>query len=382
MPANVSIEYAKAERKYQEARTPEEQLAALFQMQRTAPSHKGAENLRAEISRKIKKVRERLEKKEEQRKKASARSIAVKKEGIGQIALVGMPNSGKSTLLKALTNAEVEIAPYPFTTKTPRVGMMDYMKARIQLVEVPPLIEGSCEGKAMGRELFGIIRNADAVVLVLDSASLKTEFLTLKKEFEKAEIAFNSGKYALTIQKSKFRGISIVNPGFFTGDLKELKSFLRKRGLSNASIVFHGQCSLKGVEEFLESKTVSKRAFAIVVEKHGSKPEKSAIEMVEREMETFLVSTLSEGELSLLREKLFLLLDRVLVFTKKPGEKPAEKPMALPLGSTVEDAARSLHEDFEKNFRYARIWGSAKYPGQRVSKDFVLKTGDLVEIYC
>ncbi|MEM0360524.1 MAG: GTPase [Candidatus Diapherotrites archaeon] len=382
MPTNVTVEYAQAEKRYQEARTPEEQLAALLEMQRTAPDHKGAEKLRAEISKKIKKTREKIEKNEEQRKKASARSTAIKKEGIGQIVLVGMPNSGKSTILKALTNVEVEIADYPFTTKTPQVGMIDFMNARIQLVEIPPIIEGSCSGKAMGRELFGLIRNSDAVALVLNASTLCSEFLTLKKEFANAEIELNAEKNPLSIEKSKFLGISIVNPAFYKEDLNELKAFLRKRGLSNVTIVFHRNAVLRDVETLLSSKTVNKRAMAIIVEKNGFKASQEDIEMVAKEMDFLQVNSLDEKQKNELVDKFFAMLERVLVFTKKPGEKQADKPMALPLGSTVGDAARCLHQDFEKNFKYARVWGSSKYPGQRVARDFVLKTGDIVEIYC
>jgi len=380
MPTNVTVDYSKAEQRYQQAKAPEDQLSALFEMQRTAPSHKGAEKLRAEISRKIRKTREKIDKREEQRKKASSRSIAVKKAGIGQVVLVGMPNSGKSTLLEALTNADVAVAPYPFTTKTPQIGMVGYMKARIQLVEVPPLIEGSASGKAMGRELFSVIRTADAVVLVLDSEKLASEYSTLKKEFESADMAFNAKGPLVLVEKAKFPGISVINQRFFTGSLKELKKFLRKRGYSNSMVVFRGKASLADVKKSLDLKVISKRSLAVVVEKKSAAGQ-AALEALGRDMAVFRVSSLKEKEISKLKDALFGLLERVLVFTKKPGSKAAEKPMSLPLHATVEDAAKVLHKDFEKNFRYAKIWGSAKYPGQRVARDYELKTGDTVEIY-
>ncbi len=381
MPTNVTVEYARAEKKFHEARTPEEQLSALCEMQRTAPSHKGAEKLRAEISRKIRRTREKIEKKAEQRKKASSHSLSVRKEGIGQIALVGMPNSGKSTLLKALTNADVEIAPYPFTTKEPKVAMMDYMNAKIQLVEVPPLIMGSAEGRAMGRELFSLIRTADAIALVLDAAKIESEFQVLKSEFEKARLSFNSRTTPVFIEKSKFRGISIVNEEKFSGELKELKRFLRKQGFSNSMIVLRARASLQDIKNAMESKVLSKKTIAVILEKNGVKATPQGLKTVSSEMPLVTVSALDEKAVSELKEKLFSLLDCILVFTKKPGQKPAEKPMALPLGATVEDAAKTLHKDLGKNLRFARIWGSSRYPGQRVSKDYRLRTGDILEVY-
>ena len=109
MPINAGYEYFEAEKKFQTAKSAEERLAALKEMLKTVPKHKGTETLIAEINKRIKKTREEIEKKQEQKKKAGAKSLSVKKEGAGQIVLVGLPNSGKSTVLKELTNANVEI---------------------------------------------------------------------------------------------------------------------------------------------------------------------------------------------------------------------------------------------------------------------------------
>jgi ribosome-interacting GTPase 1 len=120
MPINAGFEFENAKKKYDKARTPLEKLLALQEMQSTAPGHKGAENLRREISRKIAILKRDMEKQKEQAKKAArGSSLAVRKEGAGQIVIIGLPNSGKSTLLKDLTNADVAIASYPFTTKKP-----------------------------------------------------------------------------------------------------------------------------------------------------------------------------------------------------------------------------------------------------------------------
>ncbi|MBU0662382.1 GTP-binding protein, partial [Candidatus Micrarchaeota archaeon] len=100
MPSNVSFEYTKAQGKYEQASTNSEKLAALQEMRSTAPKHKGAEKLRAEISGKLARLKRDMEKQREQAKKTSGgKSLNVRKEGAGQVVLVGMPNSGKSTLL-------------------------------------------------------------------------------------------------------------------------------------------------------------------------------------------------------------------------------------------------------------------------------------------
>ncbi|MCD6478611.1 MAG: 50S ribosome-binding GTPase [Candidatus Diapherotrites archaeon] len=379
MPANVSIEFALAQKKYEQARTLEEKLAALLEMQRYAPDHKGAEKLRAEISRKIRTIREKIEKQEEQRKKASARSIGIKKEGIGQIVLVGMPNSGKSTLLKALTNADVEIAGYAFTTKEPKAGMMDYNKAQIQLVEIPALIEGSSAGKARGTEMLGLIRNADAVVLVLDANNASYEFNVLMKELSNADILLNESKPKIEIKKSEFQGISIVGEKYLAMPKKELENFLKRQGLHNVSVIVSEPADYKKIEMALNKRLTYKKALAVLVDKFGNA---TVPEEISEKMQVLLVRKLDENELKALKEAIFNLLGKVLVFTKKPGEKPAEKPLALPEGSTIEDIAKLLHQDFYKHLKYAKVWGSTKFPGQKVAKEYTVKTGDIVELYC
>ncbi|MCD6247340.1 MAG: 50S ribosome-binding GTPase [Candidatus Diapherotrites archaeon] len=379
MPTNVSIEFALAQKKYEDAKTLEEKLAALLEMQRYAPDHKGAENLRAEISRKIRALREKIEKQEEQRKKATGRALGIRKEGIGQIVLVGMPNSGKSTLLKALTNADVEVASYPFTTKEPAIGMMEYNKAQIQLVEIPALIEGSSQGKARGTELLGLIRNADAVALVLDANNALYEFNVLMKELIKADILLNERKPKIVIKKSEFQGLAIVGERYLQMPKKDLENYLKKQGLHNISVIISEPADYKKIDRALNKRLVYKKALAIIVDKFGNA---NIPEEISKKMKAIVIKKLDEEEKKKLKEALFKLLNVVLIFTKKPGGKPAEKPMALPAGSTIEDVAKALHRDFYKGLKYARVWGSTKFPGQKVAKEYVVQNRDIVELYC
>ncbi len=295
MPANVSFEFERAKLEYDQANSPEAKLAALINMQRTAPSHKGGENLRKDISKKISLLKKDMEKKKKQEKrKGRGSSIAIKKEGVGQIVILGVPNSGKSTLLNKLTGIGAKVADYPFTTTKPEVGMMDYFGGKVQLVELPAIVDGSSKGKASGPELLSVARNADALIVVARNAWEKA---VVERELLDVGISLNR----------KARG-------------KESKKAL-----------------------FLDA--------------------------------------FEEEELEALKERVFSLLDKIVVYTKKPGGKvEKEKPLGLPLHSTVKDAARHLHKDFEKKLRFARVWGSTKYPGQRVSKDYKLKNRDVIEV--
>lgn len=169
MPVNPGIQYQKAEEEYAHARTTSEKLTALQNMYRTAPKHKSSEKLMQEIKNKISKLKG-VQEKERQQKKGY--QIAVKKEGAAQIVLVGTTNTGKSTLLKKLTGARVEIADYPFTTKKPEVGIMDYEGIKLQIVEIPAVIKNFDETEN-GATFLGIVRQADLIILMFNKPSEK-----------------------------------------------------------------------------------------------------------------------------------------------------------------------------------------------------------------
>lgn len=379
MPINAGPEYFAAEQKYLAAKTNEDKLKYLQEMLRTAPRHKGSEKLLAEITGKIKKIKEQIEKAEAQRKKlASGRSISVKKEGIGQIVLVGAPNAGKSTLLKALTNADVEIASYAFTTKKPEVGMIEYNKANIQLVEVPAIVEGSSTGKAQGRELLSIVRTSDAIVLVLDACNAMQEFNVLQKEFQNSFIVLNKEKPKVKIEKSEFKGITISGNKYLKISFEELKQFLRGHGLYHVSIVLEEPVGLAELEEALNVKLVYKKALAVVMEKYCELDKETENEL-SKKIPIIKVKELDNETVNELKNRFFELLDVILIYTKKPREERAEKPLALKKGATIEDVAKAIHKDFLK-LKYARVWGSTKYGGQRVTKDYKLQNNDVVEI--
>jgi len=136
MPANLTPEYLDAEQEYKAARTHQERIAALERMLATVPKHKGTEKLQADIKRRLSQARKEAHKKGGSR---SAPVYLVEKEGAGQLALIGPPNSGKSSLVAALTHAEPEIAEFPFSTRLPCPGMMEFENVQIQLVDLPPL---------------------------------------------------------------------------------------------------------------------------------------------------------------------------------------------------------------------------------------------------
>src|SRR5919202_4487906 len=162
MPANLTPEYREAEKRYRQARTVPEKIDALEQMLAVMPHHKGTDHLRADLRGKIARLTE-----EGARQHGGARAdfYSVRKEGAGQVVLLGAPNSGKSQLVAALTDAAPRVAEYPFTTQQPFPAMMPYENVHVQLVDLPPLVAGGTPAW-----IRPIVRQADLLLLVVDLA--------------------------------------------------------------------------------------------------------------------------------------------------------------------------------------------------------------------
>src|SRR5438045_3582873 len=160
MPANLTPQYMEAEKRFKQAGSIEEKVAALEEMIATIPKHKGTEKLQAELKKKMSVLR----KESEQNKKGGRReTYVVEREGARQIALVGAPNSGKSQLVRSLTHATPEVAEYPYTTRIPIPGMLIFENVRLQLVDLPPISPEYTESW-----VAQVIRNADAVLWIID----------------------------------------------------------------------------------------------------------------------------------------------------------------------------------------------------------------------
>jgi len=190
MPTNVNVEYAKAEREYLNARTNQEKFETLKKMLSVAPNHKGAEKLRADIKQRIAKIRGILIK-EKKQKSGGYSGFSIKKEGAAQIVIVGTTNSGKSTLLNKLTNADVEVAEYPFTTKKPEVGIIDYYGIKLQIIEIPAIVKNFSETQ-LGPTFLGIIKNADLIILMFKTPEEKKLLDEELNEVDKPILIYNN----------------------------------------------------------------------------------------------------------------------------------------------------------------------------------------------
>lgn len=329
MPANLPPQYHAAYQKYREAKTIEEKIAALKEMWAVMPKHKGTDKLQAEIKRRLAQLKEELE--IQKRKKKGKGFAFPEREGAGQVVLVGPPNSGKSSLLKSLTNANPEIADYPFTTQLPRVGMMPYEDIQIQIIDLPPFTGD--EVVWWQRE---IVRMGDLVLFLVDLSqdTLLEDFESIKKYLEDKNIYL--------VGKEEKREEEFGGPA-------------KKKTI----VVGNKIDEQNAMERFEILKELLNERFDIVE-----------------------ISCKENINLDKLKKIIFKNLEIIRVYTKEPGKPPDLKdPLILPLGSTVVEAAEKLHKDFAKNLKYARVWGGAKFDGQRVPREYVLKDKDIVEFH-
>jgi uncharacterized protein len=336
MPANLTPEYKATEAAFRKARDPRERLEHLREMLRVIPKHKGTDHLQADIKHRIKELSEELERP----KKSGAHGgppLVIQPQGAAQIALLGPPNTGKSSLHARLTGSGAQAAPYPFTTQYPEPGMMPFEDIHFQLVDLPAI---SPEHPVSW--LAGALQTADACLLVVDlgdpacverietvRAILREKRVTLtdrwEPEGEAAEV--DEDPFALRLP-----AVLLTNKADLLADVEtELRAFLELTGLR----------------------------YSVVA-----------------------VSATTGRSLGEIGPLLFRQLRIVRVYTKVPGRPPdRNRPFTLRRGQTVDDVAWLVHKDLARSLKYARVWGKSGFDGQHVGRGHPLADGDVVELH-
>ncbi len=325
MPANLPPQYYEAEKRLRETSDPAEKIEIMEELLAIMPKHKGTDHLKAELRAKIAKLTLLMG------KKASVHrtKMTIPKEGAGQMAIIGLPNSGKSQLVCSVTSACPAVADYPFTTQTATPGMMQFENIQIQLIDTPPLTPQSTDF------LFSnMLRRADALLIMVDLADdpvAQTE--SLLDILEKMRIS--------------------------TGRPKAEEE--------EGAIITYKKAIIVANKVELD---VDGRKFTALQSKYGD------------ELPVIAISAQKGTGLEEMKLKIYQLLEIIRVYTKMPGGKPDfHDPIVLEKGRTLEDAAASVHKDFLARLKYARIWGSGKHDGVMVKRDHVLQDGDIIELH-
>lgn len=325
MPANLNPEFIAARDRFNRAKTDDERLDALQEMLATIPKHKGTEKMQADIKRRIAKLKEKAEGR--RRSGKGGVTYHVDRGGAAQVALVGPPNAGKSSLLAALTNATPLITSYPMATFQPLPGMMEFEDIQIQLVDLPPITREFTEGW-----MYGLIRLADAVALCVDLSSAQWK--------EEAE---------------------------------EAMALLAERHIRVTA----------GASRQVDWRTVERRALAIGLKVDLAPARASELrEWAVGRFPAAAASTVTGEGLEDVRRAIFRVAGVVRVYTKKPGQPPdLSKPYTIREGATVLDVVDQIHKGFANRLRYVRLWGSGRFDGQHAPLDHVVQDKDIVEIH-
>jgi len=328
MPANLTPDYLEADARFRAAVTREDKLAALEDMLRVLPRHKGTDKLHADL-------RARLSKLRLQPRSAAAKGFShhIPREGAGQVALVGCPNAGKSSLVAALTRATPEVAPYPLTTREATPGMMPFEDVAFQLVDLPPLCHEHVEPW-----VYDLVRAADLVWLVVP----------IEDALDGIDVAIDLlGRKAIELHPASSEAPSVARTGW-TG--------------KNALLVVTGM-DRPGAEEDLTT------LGELLVTPWPAVP----------------VSAVTHSGFTELGRRTWSALGVMRIYAKEPGKDPdRSRPFTLRAGSTVADLAGTIHNDIAAKLRFARIWshaGHGTFAGQSVGEAHVLVDGDVVEIH-
>lgn len=307
---------------------------------------------------------------------------AVRKSGDATVVLVGFPSVGKSTLLNNLTNAESRVGAYEFTTLDVIPGLLEYKSAKVQILDVPGIVQGAASGTGRGREVISMMRNADLLLIVIEATNLK-QLNVLKKEIQDAKIRINEKLPDVKIKKTSKGGIDIGITCKLTHLTKEtIIGILKEFKIMNAQIVIRENINADQLIDVIEANRYYVPA-VIVINKIDTVNDE-IIQKIQAEIKPDLfISAHQKINLHKLKDLIFNKLDFIRIYTKEVN-KPADmkEPLIMKRGTTIKNVCQKLHKDFVKKFKYAKIWGSSKFPGQELRKlDRELEDEDVIEIH-
>ena len=389
LPTNVTPEFDKQRQIYEDTESIEQRIIELQKLISLAPRHKGAERMRGDYRKKLAKLRAEFEKRKDQertrRSGAGAEEGVIRKEGAGQVCLIGVTNCGKSSLINAVTNAEFDVGDYPFTTPIPTPAMLTLEDINIQLIELPGVFEGSHQA-GIGRQALGVARNTDCIALVVDlSRNIDAQMDVILEELNRARIRLNKEKTAVRVERVGLGGLMIYGVQNYQGNKDELYEYLEARRVTNIIVRLQKPATFQQFVDAMDSSVAYVRALVIATKGDTSGSEERFEELQDKYGDRFDIVPISaeKGEnLDGMSWALYEHLDILRVYTKIPGKKREMKPIVLPEGSVVEDAAMKVHKElFVERFRSAIIIrDNDKIKRRQVGLNYPLKDGDVLQL--
>ena len=312
----------------------------------------------------------------------------VRKAGDATVVLIGLPSVGKSTLLNSLTNAKSRVASYQFTTLTAVPGMLHYRGAKIQVLDLPGIIEGASGGKGFGKRVLSVARSADLVLIVLDVFQ-PHHLSVLKKELAEGGIRLDEQPPNILIEKTSTGGISVNAQVPIKASERLIKEIMRLYGLHNGRLIIREPNlsddqlidALNGNRIYLPSVIVLNK-IDLVNASFVQEIKSKTVGNNNNNNYFIAVSADSGINIDVLKEAIYQRLGFIRVYMRpKGGETDFKEPLIIKNGATVQDVCNKIHRNMAKNFRYGLVWGkSAKFAGQKVGLDHKLADEDVLTI--
>ncbi|HNZ84545.1 MAG TPA: 50S ribosome-binding GTPase [Candidatus Woesebacteria bacterium] len=354
------------------------QISRIEKEIRDTPYHKATEHHHGILRAKLAKLKDDLDG-PVNRGGGGGVGYAIKHSGDASVVLVGLPSVGKSTLLNKVTNAESKVGNYDFTTLGVVPGMMEYKGVKIQILDLPGIIEGAAGNKGFGRKVLSVIRASDLVVLMTDVDRIGW-LEKVEKELYNSGIRLNTKPPKIIVHKTHKGALQIVDP-YYSFDKEIIIDVAKEMGLSNAIIQFGHK--IENVDRLIDglSKTRKYMAAVRIITKIDTVLDKKRLDKMEKD-DVILMSADKNVGIDEFKEKVWLGLGLVRVFLKKERNMEADKnnPLIMKNNSSLDDVLKRISSQMRDDVNRAYIWGkSAKFPGQEVSFKFLVF--DEMEVY-
>ncbi|KAJ9124323.1 Developmentally-regulated GTP-binding protein 2 [Naganishia vaughanmartiniae] len=308
----------------------------------------------------------------------------VLKSGDARVALIGFPSVGKSTLLSKVTKTESITGAYEFTTLTAIPGVLEYEGARVQLLDLPGIVEGAAMGRGRGRQVVSVAKTADVIVIMMDATKSNEQRRLLETELEAVGIRLNTKAPDVVFRQKAAGGIN-ATVKLNHIDEKMIRSILQSYKIHNCDVMIREDID---TDEFIDVLLGTRKYIPCLYV--FNKIDSVSLEEVERlsmenEGRNVMISCELDLGLDILLERIWEELRLVKVYTKRRGALPdLSDPICLRPGATIETVCHSIHRGLASHFKYALVWGkSSKFSPQpqKVGITHAVTDEDVVSIF-